>query len=219
MLVPQNVASIEAIAAKDTSRYVINGVLLERDSAGIARAVATDGRRMIVAEFCESDEKDYPAVFDSERVEGFSAILPAGALKTAAKGIGKASRIKPVLGNIAVSEASANGQVFLTTTDLETESKATVPTIDDKYPSWREVMPKYEALTKEQFEPHRSIRIGVNAKLLAELLTTLCKINKGSENDVVTLEVPLSADRPIVVHADKPDIGKTTGLLMPVTIK
>ena len=205
-----------------------SGVLVERNDEGKARAVATDGRRLILSEWFEDDPKDYPPIegFSSEHRNGFSAILPTGALKAAAKGI-KNSRYKPILGNVAIDEQSANGKVLLSTTDLETVQQSTVATCEGHFPKWQDVVPDYKTIkaasrTRRNGLPRDSfpsIRIGVNAKLLAELLTTICKINKDADGgNVVSLEVPLSPDRPMVIHSEAPEFGKTTAVIMPVNL-
>ena len=69
MLLPKAVCKLRDIATSEPTRYAIDGVLLERDADGKARAVATDGRRLIVVEYrCDIVvETVAPAQLGSER--------------------------------------------------------------------------------------------------------------------------------------------------------
>lgn len=219
MLIPRNISSIEKITSKENSRFGIEGVLVERGEDGTARAVATDNRRLLVVEWREDDPKDFPPVegFDIKRKRGFSAILPKGTLGSAVKGMKRRRSPKPILDNIAINEHGTKGELVVSTTDGIKAQRNAVQLGEAAFPRWQDVIPAYKLLPKKQRSASKSIRIGFDAKLLAELLTAVVQINKDAEcGDYVVLEVPLSPNKPMVIHADQPEVGKVMAVIMPV---
>lgn len=240
MLVPRQIASLGKIAAKESGRYSFNGVRLERTKDGKARAIATDGRRALIATWDEADGKEYPPIdgMDFTHVDRFAAILPVTAIDRAAKAVSlKLARSKPVLGNIAVCEPSANGYVKLGVNRLDAAERieaqsieGTFPPVDDCVPEVHEVHgPQKKGeddagyitmrvrVKKNAANTNNNLAavVALNIDLLRGLLDAMGKA--GAQH--VTLSVPCCiGNRPVRLDAKTEDNDgiKLTGILMPV---
>lgn len=151
MLIPRSVLSaFPSCTDTGSSRYALGGVFLERRE-GTACAVATDGRRLIAAEWQDdSTAADFPPVGldvapapGSEFDQDGKVIPAADCVKLArtAKPKGKAASKKPVLQFVALEERTANGKAKFAATDGETTATAEVATIEGRFPKWRDVLP------------------------------------------------------------------------------
>lgn len=134
----------------ESSRYALGGVLFERRD-DTAFAVATDGRRLIAAEWQDATAAvDFPPVGlgvlpapGSEFAESGKVIPSADCLKLArtAKPKGRAAAKCPALQYVAMEEATANGRAKFAATDGETTAGLEVATMEGRFPTWRDVIP------------------------------------------------------------------------------
>lgn len=125
-----------------SSRYALGGVRLERDDKGKAHAVATDGRALIHAEWCDRRERsEYPGATGVK--PGFEAIVASVHAKKASKlsprtGI---ARHRPILRKVHVDEVGANGSVNFSGNDLEAKQSIDARQVEGRFPGWRDVIP------------------------------------------------------------------------------
>ncbi len=155
MLIPRKVLSSLVVASGTGSSRYSGGLRIERGPDGKAVAAATDGRRMIYAEWDdEAMSKDVPTVGTAETAaiaeSDFSkngTILSVDTCKLiarAAKPKASAVRRRPQLGYVVLEEGSANGSVKLAASDGESVSEATVTPLEGRFPRFREVIPEYK---------------------------------------------------------------------------
>lgn len=216
MLVPKQALSVVSCATRESTRYAIGGVLIERDKDGVARTVATDGRRLAVVTWPECDPKDYPFLVTVDtgiRCPGFCGVLATKDVKNLLKSLPKNS-CKPALENIAIQEQVAKpggAETFeCAATDLEAEQHWTLQTIEGSFPNWQSIVPE---------EHPRAVRIRVNAKFLADACKLAFQFPGEYGTPIVELTVePESSGpsmRPLCITAEG-EAGKLTYVIMPV---
>lgn len=149
MLIPRTVlASLPVAADTESSRYALGGVFLERRD-DTAFAVATDGRRLIAAEWNDAATEYPPVGLDVRRADGsefaqHGKVIPAAdCLKLArtATPKGRAAAKMPALGFVALEEGTAKGRVKFAATDGETTAALEVSPIEGRFPRWRDMLP------------------------------------------------------------------------------
>lgn len=205
MLIPPKVLKIASCCDKDSLRYATAGVRLERDDAGVPYAVATDGRRLTRVTWTEDAGDEYPGDFDQTHQPGFSTLLHMDDCKEAAK-LPPRRTIKPILANVVVEEASANGEVTYGATDLDRLRKVKAKSVEGKFPDWRAVTdspiavvkhnPKQPAANSVVLEDRDYAEVLINPRLLADLLKQASDIACDTDSYGVTLQVPLGAGKP-----------------------
>jgi hypothetical protein len=190
-------------AAKEHSRYAINGVLVEQQDDTLA-IVATDGRRMAVL------TTPHPDAIDGEG----STILPTAAIK--------AAKIKARDNFINVRETThrdggatrqrhkigfIDGRCSISHDD----------TINKTFPKWRDVIP-----VTPNDEP--ADMIGVNAKYMADAMTLVSKFYKrhGIKGEKASADTTARiyigpANKPVTITAIA-DPYTLKIVLMPVTL-
>lgn len=219
MLVPRQVSAIGVVAAKESTRYAFNGIRLERTKDGKPRALATDGRRAIIATWDEADATSYPPVEGLEpgkHVENFGTILPVDAMTKASKAcpkLGKGWRAKPILENFVVDEPSANGTVKLAANRLDSIERIEATSIEGQFPPVDDVVPtRHEVIgagrsqkagddefvtirmrVKKNASPNTQNRCGAVVALNIDLLKGLLDAMSKGGFEFVTLSVPISA--------------------------
>ena len=205
MLVPRNVlSSVARIADDESTRYALGSVQLSRRSGG-PMAVATDGKRLIAATWDETARLDWPIPEDStEHVDEFSTLLSVDDVKSAVK-LAKPKKaqlsLKPVVGNLLVSEASANGSVDISATNGTESAKTNVLSTAVSYPNWEKCVEK----------PATGTHVTVNARMLAELLLSIADAT-GEDEVVLGLS---DHQKPVCVSSSGSD-GSAYGLIMPM---
>ena len=196
-------------AAKEHSRYAINGVLVEQQDDTLA-IVATDGRRMAVL------TTPHPDAIDGEG----STILPVAAIKTAKI---KARDSFIYLQYETERDATTHQRHIITTAD----GRCSISPADavGTFPDWRSVLPKTpnDAPANE---------IGVNARYMADAMTLGENFykrhgmpvhkrhrNKGDKNttDTVARIYIGPANKPVTITAIAEPYTLTI-VIMPVTL-
>lgn len=216
MLIPREVFAVSKCAAKETTRYAINGVMTEREADGMCRATAMDGRRVLTVTWDDKPTRDgFPPVdgASADPIDGFSAIVSMQQWNEAGKLIPKngTARSKPVLAHYLLDEASANGTIAMKTTDLEHDRGITAESLKGSFLNWRDVMPDYTVGVN-------AVEIGFNPQLLAELLRAIEDTATDCESRGVRFVVPIIPTRPLVIDAHT-DGREATAALMPVNMR
>jgi hypothetical protein len=233
MLIPRAVGAIAKIAAKENTRYAFNGAVIERRN-GSPRAWCCDGRRLIVAEWDELPPADYPSLGEVSPIPlaaDYRGIVPAGEFEKACKSVLKRSP-KAILENLALDEspAPADGMhvIRMASTDLQRTSRTDAVAMDHVVPPIDEVIPQLDPYipprTNDKGEKcdvmpaptFTHVRIGVNAKLLRELLASMEALDN-RETPTVELFIPVAGNRPITLRSYGSEI-RATVILMPINI-
>jgi hypothetical protein len=189
-------------------------VRIERDATGAAVAAATDGRRLVAVTWPEADADCYPpgVVSSTAPKPGFATILPiaacqaAGRLKISAKTAEK----KPVLGNVVLDEQNTNGKVPMGTTDLASTNRIDPPSLEGRFPRWRDVVPSYDE--------HNSVSFAVDARFLAEVASVIGDFAADDADREIVLSFATKDMhlRPMMVSVARDDGRKAVGIIMPI---
>lgn len=231
MLIPRQIFNVAKLASRESTRYAINGVRVEREN-GHCKAITTDGRRLIVAQWSdEADRPEYPAseVGSVEPTKGFAVTVPTDLWVEAGKLIPKRT-CKPVLDNCLLDETltemrktdkgmEQGTEIHFAATNLERTFTTRGPSCDGAFPKYQDVMPDYTIrLPDGDGGCREAIEIGVNPVLLAEILQTVARIATNEECKGVRLIVPMNPNRPIVVEAETCEGVSAKAVLMPVAL-
>jgi len=220
MLIPQPVMTIGKIAAppggqnnNSQVRFGLDVVHVERDKEGKPVAVATDGRRIIIAHWEEDLHTEYPSerVGDPAPVENYSCNVPVTKWMMAAdlvkKVVSKAVlRLKPVLNNVLLQEVEGDKEtVLLGVTDLESVHKidTRLPEAARKFPAWRNVVHRPELVTYPEGDK-RAVQFAMDGDTLKGLVDAC---TQASGNGRIFLVCPLDTNKPMMIKAVGPDHG------------
>ncbi len=215
MLIPRQVFAVSKLAARESTRYAINGVNVERVD-GQCVATTTDGRRLISVTWSDEDVRaDFPPdCGDVTPVDDFQTIVSRSQWDEAAKLIPKpAARLKPVLANCLLDENSANGTVTMSATDLGHATgrrRVSDLSAEEHFPKYQDVIPAYDI-------GHNAVAIGVNPRLLAETLCAVEATATDEEHKGVRLIVPTDPRCPMVIDSEANGV-EATAVLMPVRL-
>ena len=230
MLIPKEVFNVSKCAARESSRYALNGVRVERGEGGVCRAITTDGRRLMVAEWSDEHlQLEYPPVTGAEPGNfgpGDGVIISAKQWDEAGKAIPKngIARAKPILNNCHLDEGAvlahkvtdADGDrpcpIRLTSTDLDHERAIKGHAVEGHFPKWQDFMPNYRV-------GENAVEIGVNPAYLAEV----CKVVEATATDEdsrgVRLVIPTDPKRPMLVQGRAVGTGvEGKAVIMPVNL-
>ncbi len=207
MLIPREVLEIHKIASRDEERPNLTGVHGEREAGEHPRLTATDGHRLITVTWNEPKVESPPTDFgDLSVVPGFTADIPAETCAELKRAV-PSGDVGEIFRHAWVEETRAEGVVRSGAGDkalgqaIQIETKR--PELD--FPDWRQVV-----------HVKGAVRIGVNGKLLAELLKTIAAIT--GERGVV-LHIPADPTQAIGLHADRVDgTLHVDAVLMPMTL-
>lgn len=216
MLVPKSVFSLSGCTDPSASRYALGAVQFSRNDEGQPRAVATDGRKLVVLGWQEPMPSDYPAlpgVDAKARLAGHDAYLIQG------KDCKEAGRCKlglrspkPILAYTVIDESATAGQlVTIAATDLSQQAVSHVPQIEGRFPHWEDCCPPHTGKSTHS--------VTVNADHLIAVLQTIAKHvqdHAGNTDVVLSLDARNPSVSGIVLTA-KSDAGNTAyGVIMPM---
>ena len=207
MLIPKGVFHVSRCAAKESTRYAINGVNVEREADGKCRATTCDGRRLLTVTWDdEYQRKEFPPIdgINTDPVNEFSRIVPTKQWNEAAKLIPKS--YKPVLKHCVLDESTEKEKVRLATTDMTDTRSITLASVEEIFPDRERVMPKYQIGVTH-------VEIGINPRLLAELLRAVEDIATDDNKPCVRLVVPITPKRPMLVDSQYEGV-EATGIIM-----
>ncbi len=214
MQIPRSITKLVSHCETENSRYALSCVKLER-TGNRARAIATDGRRMIVAQWQDNQEGE------------LETLIPAEAIKRVAKQLPKlGKKAKPAEKTLSLAEgAELNEKAKITTAPgLEVVTE----TNDGRYPRYASVYSLSGAETAT---------IRVSAKMLREALQALEAITADNEIDSnripttsvdLTIQIGRSGDgrlnsriRPLIVSlaSGYSDPVQAAAVIMPLELK
>ncbi len=220
MLIPRNVLSALPVCTDPESmRYALGGIKLERNGGDEVNAIATDGRRLLVARWSDAEMRaDSPA--DIAGVDArpmlrpgsaFDAILPAKECQRLAKAVKPGKRIANdhrVATVVAIEETPEGREARAAVTNTRDSAVQTITAIEGVFPRWKDMLDFY----REPDEGSRTVK--VNAKMLGELASALAQLTTDVENYEVELTVG-GKDRPVALKLTGGEV-EATGLLMPL---
>lgn len=222
MLLPRSIANISNCCGEDRAKYPLDTVQVSRDADGNALAVATDGKRTIVAKWKDKavaqDYKDASqGEANTEAKPDFETIIPIKPFDEIFKAIPKKCKAT-ALENVLIPESEVGKNIPLETreddgTTRRIAAKA-VPASDGKFPDWRGAVPSYNLLPSNQ-ESNDAMRIRLDAELLAELVKTVWA-TAGKANTYIDVIIPANQLRPIEIRSHQDEGVKVTGFLFPI---
>lgn len=189
MIIPPEIFSIGTCAARESTRYAINDVLVERMDDGSCRAVATDGRRLMVASWTDGDDwKAFPAIdgMDLQPEKGFRVLVPMYLWSEAAK----------LKTKIVLDEHVVNGQIKMASVYAKRTTTITVPVVDGNFPKYEDIIPNYTI-------GENAVEIGMTPNMLAECASTLGELATDEVFRGIRLVVPKDKNRPLLITAQK----------------
>lgn len=209
MLIPRNVLEVHHLTSKDERRINLRCVHAERDGER-PRLTATDGHRLISVTWTEPEmgPNDVPADYgDLTTVAGFTADLLPETCAEVARAVPRGD-VGEVYRHAWLEEANGNGLVRMGAGDKAlcqaVQCEAKDPEI--QFPAYRQVLHSVKG----------AVRIGINAKLLAEVVSIVSKV---SGEVGVVLSVPADPEQPLGIHADSKDgTVHVDAVLMPMRI-
>lgn len=191
MVIPPAVFAVMKCAAEESTRYAINGVLIERMDDMSCRAVTTDGRRLMFVQWDDEESwKQFP--LEDKPRKGFRALVPMVFWKHA-----------KALAPVALGEHAPDGKLRLVSTKGGITATLVAKVLDGKFPDIDSVVPKYE-IGKDAVEFY------IDPILLAECVKALGDATKGYEMQAVRFVVPMKCEddrHPIVMTATDPGTG------------
>jgi len=196
-------AAIAKAAARESTRYAINGVLVEEcDEGRTSRAVATDGHMMAIME-APNEASEFPPIFTPETPNGqLSSVIPldkfTGAFKKAPRG--RITKVKQILGCVAVQPSDK--VTTIGSTDLEGKTVEVCNNPEAAFPPYQDLVPSSVPVFRFMVNP--------------VFLITLAEMAKGFAGDYqpsVVLEF-WSQTKPMLLRAHD-GTGKFTGIVMP----
>lgn len=253
MLIPKSIQHIVNICASENTRYAVNGIHLSRDTSSAdaedhrSVAVATDGRRLLIARWQEPDIGDWPDLADRGDVNtvwDFWAIVPAKIWTEAHRSV--PNGCKPILQHVLLEERRpvkgkpsevSQPDLTLVTTDGETVRRLTSPQSDGKFPKYQDVVPalrdvfidttpEAEADEKpvgiikvcnETAVGEPAVTIGFDPQLLASLCDTMNAMLP--EGRGLTFTVPIDPTKAMIIRGRDCEGVDLLGVIMPYNVK
>ena len=224
MLIPKNIFPIARAVSKQASRYLFNGVHVQRLASDRARFEATDGSQLIRIDCPVLQNDSFPAQdgVNFEQVHDFNTIVPATAWKQAERNIPKPTKFSTPIQSTVLLPENVNGSLQLITSNgnsLKAEvNEGQFPNVGAVIPT--ELAPmRIEYLAKEghnaPFTNDLYTEFTFNAELLASVLETIAKVKADSNIPTVTLHVPIDGTKAMVITAKGIDHEVITALVMP----
>ena len=209
MLIPRGVLEIYRLASKEEARPSLQYVHAERDR-DTPRLTATDGYRLLTATWTEPEVKsgEEPADYGEFRpVAGFVGELRAESCADMARAIPH-GEVPEVYRHAWLEEGNGNHLIRMGAGDKTLGQAMQCESIEPEmeFPDWKPVVDQVKG----------AVKIGVNAKLFAELLAVMSRVS--GETGVV-LYVPADPTAPIGIHVDSADGTRhLDGLIMPMRL-
>ena len=198
---PQFAAIVNA-AARESTRYAINGVLVEEcDDGRTSRAVATNGHILALME-APNEASEFPPIFPADTPNGRnSAVIPVntytGAFKKAPRG--SIAKIRPILANVLVQPSDQ--VTTIGSTDLESKTVDVCNNPELSFPPYQDIVPPGTPVFRYAVNP--------------DYLVSMAQMAKGftaHDHPFVVLEF-YTQQRPMVLRTESDD-NKFTGIIM-----
>jgi hypothetical protein len=222
MLLPKSISNISNCCGADRAKYPLDTVQLSRDDAGNALAVATDGRRTIVAKWQDKVvAQDYSDASAGEAniaaKADFEVLVPTKPFDEIFKAVPKKCKAA-ALEHVLLPESEVGKNIPLETRDddgaVRRLTAKAIPESDGKFPDWRTAVPNY-ALKPSDPESKTAVRIRLDAELLAELVKTVW-VTAGKSSTYIDLIVPENQLQPVEIRSHNEEGVKVTGFLFPI---
>lgn len=201
-------------APRKDPRAAIKTVHLER-SGGQPRAVATDGKIMMIAEWREPSPDDVPQAVGEIEGERRDVEFSIDAQDwSALAGMVPKMRSLPALEVVAISEHAHDGRLEVGSTDFDNEQRRQMRMVELAYPNYRSVVPQYQI----EGEDANAVGLLVNVERLAALLKGFLDSGAiGRTHDEVLMVVPLHSQKPILFRGWNLEKGiDATAIITPV---
>ena len=204
MLIPKEVvAGIPFVAATEEKRYAIHGVQITRTGETTARAVATDGKALLVADWNDGGLDGYKPDGDHANLDT-EVLIPSKEMRKARTLAGNGTALH-------LEEGDINGTARLTGVKGydRTRGIVEIPTLEGTFPDYEEIISK---------EP-QGFKVNVGAGVLGNLLKAIQETT-GHKDATVTLTFgkdAMYAVRVDVVERNNGDV-KVHGVFMPVSM-
>lgn len=221
MLIHRRLAALARVcwnAKWGESWYAMSGVRVHRlkgsTQPNMVRAEATDGRRLIRAEWQDTgaEAEELPDVFEGPQNtidEGFDVIVPGKLWAAIGKLVKLGATTKPVLENVVLDEFPNNGTVKFGATDLEETVTRRGRAVEGEFPQTDAVWPKTEAQAKSCM---------LDARMLADTLKAMADASDGMA-DCKLVELHFHGeDEPLELRMVETRGAVVSGLQMPMNV-
>jgi len=211
MLINRRALSVHEFTSKDANRGMLQNIRLNSDGSTEATngaymvKVSPNGHRPEDAEYPET-----PGEFAVIPDEGIT--IPAVNAKAAEKAISKqAARQHPTLSWAAIKgNAWKRGQCEIVSTDLDTVKREGFDIPDGEFPNTEEVRKGHKAAAG------KAIRIGMDARLLAQVCAFFAADRGKGAQSPITLEIPITVASAMRITGTDEDGTEIEALLMPM---
>lgn len=201
-------------APRKDPRAAIKTVHLER-SGGQARAVATDGKIMMIAEWREPSRDNVPqAVCEIEGERRDMEVSIDAQDWSALVGMVPKLRSLPALEVVAIGERINDHRLEVGSTDFDNEQRRQIRPVDLGYPDYRSILPQYQI----EGEDANAVALLVGAERLAALLKGFLDSGCiGRTHGEVLMVVPIHSQKPILFRGWNLEKGiDATAIITPV---
>ena len=193
-------------------------MLFKRIGNAKCQAAATDGRILVSVDFDETRDMVIPGIgADEKKVKDFSTIIGGDQCRMLAA-VASPSKLRakktPETALVKIDEASANGVVSVSASNIDVQATTVVSAIEGRFPKTSDVIPHYEIIDKPD-SGIRAVSIPLNGEYLRKLAEAVTKC-AAADNNKVTLIVPVASDQPILLSSESEGV-KVVGALMPLS--
>ncbi len=201
------VLDLKEFASQEATRFALTGIHLEP-----GRAVATNGKMMLIVPSVKADEWPGDVVEGLTPLPKDGVIVPVAALKKAFALVDRKSKIECLRGVVAGlgPKDSEHARVTLVGTDLETNGTVKARIVEGTYPDVDQVLPKPGS---------RPFKVVLSTDFLKSLVSYASKYvdSKDHEKGAIRFSFnPKDNNDSVQVDFHLADGRNVTGILMPI---
>src|SRR4051812_14710027 len=195
----ETLKALAALADRESTRYALGGIKLERQADGSPVAIVTDGRKMIAYTWVEPAA--HPLKPEDETINPeFSALVSAEALATVTKW--KLDRValrhKPDLAYVYIPESATAEAFTIQAADFQQTYKVANGAALGRFPRWRDV---YDMTYVDPCAADRdSVAITLDPHYIGQVCAALGKLATSDNSRGVTLTIPRDPSRPALIR-------------------
>jgi hypothetical protein len=216
MLVPINVFSaMFPLADRESTRYALGGIKIERTADGAPVAIVTDGHKLLAYTWTEPEDHPLKPV-DETRNLAFSALVSAEALAQVKswKLAKNTLRLRPDLDCVYIPESASAESFPISATDLVANFRIANAAADGRFPKWQDVFPV--CYTDPDYADRDSVAITLDPAYVIECCQAAAKLATSDDSRGVTFTIPLDPNRAALIRAHQPDGRKAAAIIMPL---
>lgn len=219
MLLPKSLATMSKVCGEDHTKFPLDTIELSRDDKKNGLAVATDGKRFLIAKWKDMHHlEDYKeaggADARTEMNPNLNVLIPIKPWEEIFKAIPKKTE-KPVLEHALVPENQTGKTIALETREDDgTIRSIGAKRVEGKFPDWRASVPEYE-LKPSDTASSKAVRIRMDGEMLAELIKTVY-LTAGKDNPYVDIIIPENQLKPMEIRSNQDSGILVTGLIFPI---